>query len=80
MRKQDELTTFAIMSITEIEKMSATERLQAMEALWDAMCREAKEPASPEWHRGVLAERRRRIESGEAKFYTLQEAREKLLK
>ena len=68
------------MSITEIERMSATERLQTMEALWDAMCHEAKEPESPGWHRDVLAERRRRIESGEAKFYTLQEAREKLLK
>ena len=68
------------MSIAEIEKMSAAERLQIMEALWDTMCHEVKEPESPGWHQDVLAERRRRIESGEAKFYTLREAREKLLK
>ena len=68
------------MSITEIEKMSSAERLKTMEALWDAMCHEVNEPKSPEWHQNVLSERRRRIETGEAKFYTLQEAREKLLK
>lgn len=66
------------MSAADLQKMSTAERLQAMEALWDALCHEPEEPKSPEWHRGVLAERKRRIQSGEAKFVSIEEARERL--
>jgi hypothetical protein len=66
------------MSTADLQKMSTAERLQAMEALWDALCHESEEPKSPEWHRGVLAGRKRRIQSGEAKFMTLEEARARL--
>lgn len=62
----------------EIEKMSTSERLQAMEALWDALCHEGQEPESPEWHKHILADRRGRIESGEVRFFTVEEAREHL--
>jgi hypothetical protein len=67
------------MSVAEIQKMSNSERLKTMEALWDALCRDTEEPPSPTWHRSVLAERRERIESGEAKFLSIEEARERLL-
>jgi len=50
-----------------------------MEALWEALCHESEEPQSPEWHAEVLAGRKRRIESGEAKFVSIEEARERLL-
>jgi len=66
------------MSITEIKTMSTPDRLRAMEALWYALCNESEEPQSPEWHLGVLAERRRRIESGEARFVSIEEARKRL--
>ena len=66
------------MSIAEIEKMSTSERLKTMEALWDALCREPSEPESPEWHREVLDERRKSIESGEVKFVSIEEARRRL--
>ncbi len=33
---------------SQIDKMSVVERLQAIEQLWDAVCREAKDMASPE--------------------------------
>lgn len=66
------------MSTVEIEKMDTAERLRTMEALWDALCREPTEPESPEWHKGVLEERRRKIESGEAQFISLEEARRRL--
>lgn len=66
------------MSTVEIQKMSTSERLRAMEALWDALCHESEEPQSPEWHRGVLAERKRLIDSGEAKFVSIEEARKRL--
>lgn len=67
------------MSVAEIQKMSNSERLRAMEALWDALCHDSEDLPSPEWHRGVLAERRERIESGEAKFLSIAEAKERLL-
>ena len=66
------------MSIAEIQKMSTSERLRAMEALWDALCHDSEEPQSPDWHRDVLSERKKRIESGEAKFLSIEEARERL--
>ena len=58
--------------------MSTSERLRAMEALWDALCHDSEEPQSPDWHRDVLSERKKRIESGEAKFLSIEEARERL--
>jgi len=66
------------MSIAEIEKMTHTERLQTMEALWDALCHEKSEPESPQWHENILVERRRKIESGEARFVSLEEAKRRL--
>lgn len=66
------------MSIAEIQNMSTSERLRAMEALWEALCDDSEEPQSPDWHRNVLAERMGRIESGEARFVSIEEARERL--
>jgi hypothetical protein len=59
----------------EIEKMSLPERLRTIERLWDAVCREEGDVASPEWHRDILVERKARAERGEAKFLTLAELR-----
>lgn len=63
------------MNTAEITKMSSNERLEAMELLWDAICHESSEPRSPNWHKDVLSQRRKRIESGEAKFYSLDEVK-----
>lgn len=46
-----------------------------MEALWDALCHEKSEPDSPHWHADVLADRRRKIDAGEAKFVSIEEAK-----
>ena len=62
----------------QIERMSVAERLQVMEQLWDALCRDAGEIVSPEWHREVLADRKARAQSGEAKFLTLDQFRARL--
>ena len=66
------------MGIAEIQKMTNAERLQAMEALWRALCSE-EEPDSPSWHQAVLEGRKRKIESGEAKFFSMEEVRNRLL-
>lgn len=66
------------MSIAEIEKMTQAEKLQAMEALWNSLCHDKTEPDSPAWHEDILADRRRKIESGEAQFISLEEAKRRL--
>jgi len=63
------------MNIEEIKKMSRVERLQAMEALWDSLIDEESEIESPEWHRDVLEERRRKIQTGKAVFISLEKLR-----
>jgi hypothetical protein len=45
---------------SQIERMSVTERLQAMDQLWDSLTREAEEIPSPDWHQNILADRKAR--------------------
>ena len=61
------------MNITDIKKMSTSERLQAMEALWDTFLYENDEIESPEWHAQILEERKMKITNGKAKFISLDE-------
>jgi hypothetical protein len=46
-----------------------------MEALWDCLCHQGEEPDSPAWHRELLDRRRARIETGDAKFFSLDEVK-----
>ena len=61
------------MNTMEIGKMSTVERLQVMEALWDSLLEEESKIVSPEWHGNILEERKRKMESGEAEFISLEE-------
>jgi len=61
------------MKIDELKKMSAVERLQAMEALWDAMLYENKNIDTPKWHEDIIKERKRIIAHGSAKFISIAE-------
>ena len=61
------------MDTIEIKKMSVVERLQAIEALWDSLLDEESEIESPEWHRDIIEERKRKIENGKAEFISLKE-------
>ena len=63
---------------SQIERVSVTERLQAMDQLWDSLTREGDEIPSPDWHRDVLADRKARAQQGEAKFLTLDQLRSRL--
>jgi putative addiction module component (TIGR02574 family) len=63
------------MNTIEIKNMSRIERLQAMEALWDSLVGGESEIESPEWHRDILKERKRKIENGQAEFISLEKLR-----
>jgi Putative addiction module component len=62
----------------QIDRMSTAERLQAMEQLWDALCRSDEEMPSPSWHGDVLPDRKGRAQRGEARFLTLEQLRDRL--
>ena len=40
-----------------LEEMTAEEKIQAMESLWNDLCNRAENVQSPSWHEGVLNER-----------------------
>ena len=61
----------------EIARLTDGERIELWQAIWDSI--DAKDDiASPEWHREILAERAAEIESGRAKFLTMDELRTRL--
>ena len=67
-----------MIEVAQINKMSVIERLQAMEQLWDALCHDAEDMTSPDWHQTVLADRKARAIKGEAKFLTLDQLKSRL--
>lgn len=61
-----------------IDRMSSDDRVKTMEYLWAVMTAVAA-PEPPAWHGDILAERRRRVESGEARFMSVSESKRRLL-
>ena len=64
----------------EIEKMTLEQKLEAMELLWKSISEKPDEVPSPAWHEEIVAERLAKINKGEAKFFSIEEARQKLRK
>ena len=62
----------------EIERMSKTERLQAMELLWNSISSDPESVESPAWHGEILAKRLARVETGKGKFLTLSQLKKRL--
>ena len=75
--KRTKYDRFLTMSIVEIDKMSLSDRLQTMEQLWDSLCRDESILESPPWHEDVLQERKKLMDSPEAKFITVEELRKR---
>lgn len=65
------------MTISEIKTLPVSERMNLMEEIWDSLCHEAELPESPAWHREILDERVQRVSSGQAKFLTLRELKDR---
>ena len=54
-------------TVLDIDQMTLEEKLRAMEALWDDLCRKDAVPV-PQWHKDILDEREQQIEEGKAEF------------
>jgi hypothetical protein len=63
-----------------LDQMSTEDKLQAMEVLWESLCRDAAEIESPAWHGEVLSERLVALERGEVEFEDLDEVKGKIRK
>lgn len=61
------------MKADEIRRMTINQRISVMEQIWTSLIEEGRVPNSPSWHQGVLESRRKRIDSGEAKFLSIDE-------
>ena len=67
------------MSITlPLKKMSAEEKIQVMESIWDDLCGTAGSLLSPGWHGNVLADRKAAIVAGEDEFIDWETAKQKI--
>jgi putative addiction module component (TIGR02574 family) len=64
----------------EIERMSLTERLQAMELLWRSMAAEPDKLESPAWHKRILEKRLAKVEAGKGRFFTVSQLKKRLAK
>lgn len=64
----------------EIERMSCTEKLQAMELLWRSMAGEPEKVESPGWHKKILASRLAKVEAGKGEFLTIAQLKKRLAK
>ena len=63
---------------TELNQMTIEEKLRAMELLWDDLCHNNADFASPGWHKNVLEERENRIKDGSEEILDWEEAKKHL--
>ena len=68
-----------MLAMEQISQMSSSERVEAMELLWESFSREGIEYPSPDWHGQILAERSEMIESGKATWLTVDELQARLM-
>lgn len=68
-----------MLAMEQISRMSSSERVEAMELLWESFSKEGIEYPSPDWHGKVLAERSGIIDSGNETWLTVDELQARLM-
>ena len=61
------------MDTSEIKKMTHSERLQTMEAIWNSLRYENEDLEAPAWHGEVIEERKRKLDNNNAKFVSVKD-------
>lgn len=61
-----------------IDEMTVSEKIAAMEAIWESLSAEPANVPSPPWHGDTLAEREERVRSGNASFQDWEECKKTL--
>lgn len=68
------------MSTIDIKNMLVEEKLEAMELLWDDMCRNAPDVISPDWHEDILKTREQNVTEGKNQFEKWDDVKQDLEK
>ena len=58
--------------------MTVSQKMKIIEQVWESLRQDDDKLVSPAWHAEVLAERRRLVEAGKAKFSPWKEAKERI--
>lgn len=61
-----------------LKKMSRADKLRTMEAIWSDLTGHEARLASPPWHGAALAETKRLVKTGKARFSDWDEAKARL--
>ena len=61
-----------------LEKMTKTEKLQAMEEIWADLSRNPDEIDPPDWHGEILKERENAVDEGRESFIPWEKAKRDL--
>jgi hypothetical protein len=64
-----------MIATTDIDRMSLSERLEALDLLWQSLSAVPQKVESPPWHEEVLADRLSRAEARQARFLSLAETK-----
>jgi len=59
-----------------LHQMSLPAKMELLEALWDELSRAPEQLESPEWHKDILEERRKRLQAGEETVSDWEAAKE----
>jgi putative addiction module component (TIGR02574 family) len=60
-----------MMSLNDIYNLPSSEKLHLIEQLWDRL--DEKDISSPDWHKKILNDRKKRYENGELKLTSLED-------
>jgi hypothetical protein len=61
-----------------LERMTVADKIMTMEALWDSLCMDEEQVASPLWHGEVLDQRMAALESGGVEPEDLEVAKRRI--
>ncbi len=61
-----------------LDQMTTTEKLRAMEELWQDLARNPADIPVPDWHREVLEQRQATVARGAARFHPWDDAKRRL--
>ena len=68
------------MSLAELRKLPATEKLKIIEALWSDLAQEEESFASPAWHEDALREAEAGFAAGQVEVLDWDDAKKELRK
>ncbi len=61
-----------------LDRMSTSDKLRALEKIWDDLQRTPSEVPSPAWHADVLREREKEYNEGSSQFTDWPEAKKRI--